>query len=225
MRGKEAAKAANRRTTTALEEVERLRAELKEESSHQSDLKNEIQRLKTEHFKEASRIAGEEVKRQLARIEKERRDRGLSDDIVNHMLYRKDMLIRNACRYISMTKGFDPYQALQMVLTWCTDKDFREGKGMARSDFLIELGVPLDGWVAGRCRVTAQWTTKGTQYSATSLDNAERQGHPDIHPLYTKNAKHWYPNIDYGGIVVVDQDEEERPGNLDLLVAERDGVI
>lgn len=224
MRGKEAAKAANQRHLAALEEIEQLKADLKAERDRQSQLKDEIQRRKTEHFQEAARIAGEEVKRQLARVEKERRDRGLSDDIVNHMTFRKDMLIRNACRYVSMTKGVDPTEALMMVMTWAYEKDFTEGKGLGRMDFLIELGVPFDGWVARTCKRIAKFKMPNIwRASAISLDKAQAEGHPDIHPKYKKE---WYPAIDYGGIVVTGlDDEEDAPSISDLLVAERDGVI
>lgn len=224
MRGKEAAKAANRRHLAAVEETEQLKADLKAERDRQSQLKDEIQRLKTEHFQEATRIASGEVKRQLARIEKERRDRGLSDDIVNHMTFRKDMLIRNACKYISMTTAALPIDALMMVMTWATEKDFKEGKGLSRADFLIELGVPFDGWVARTCKRRAHANMPDAwRASAISLERAEVEGHSDIHPKYKKE---WYPAIDYGGIVVTGlDDEEDAPSVSDLLVAERDGVI
>lgn len=222
MRGKEAAKAANRRTIAAHDEIERLKAELKAERDCQAKLKDEIQRLKADHFQEASRIAVAEVKRQLERVEKERRDRGLSDDIVNHLSFRKDMLIRNACKYVSMTKGLDPAAALMMVMTWATDKDFTEGKGLSRTDFLIELGVPFDGWVARQCRRISQFTMpKEWRHSAISLERAETEGHPDIHPKY--NPK-WYPHIDYGGIILT-EGLTEGVSVSDVLVAERDGVI
>ena len=208
MRGKKGAQAANRRakeTATALEELQSRLAE--ERAAHQQeviDLRGEIKRLRTD----ASRIAQAEVERTLKRIEDERRKRGISDNIAGDLLYQKDKFVMNACRYISMSSGRRPVGALSMVMTWMLDDDF---VGVLNGvNLLVRCGLPHDGWVA-RTLKTNKHVLKSIArrnivhglHEAISLDRAEREGHPEIHPDYDPQ---WYPRAEYGRIVLTDDE-------------------
>lgn len=203
MKGKEAASAARKRVVEAEAECEQLTRTLKNErAAHQQqvhDLEAQVRSARANHMAEAARLAAEEVKRRLDEAERERRDRGLSDDIVKHMLYRTDRFILNACRYVSMTTGELPLDALAMVLAWKTDKDVNS---LPQVDQLIELGIPLDGWVARELRSLGKWRkTAVGKVSAMSLDRADQEGHQRIDPRYRSS---WYPqNVEYGGIELV----------------------
>lgn len=222
MKGREAIRTAQRRTAEANQTVERLRAELAQATDKHrreaQDLRDEVTRLQATISREAGRIAAQEVSRRLAEAQEERRRCGLSDDIVMHLAYRKDRLIRNACRYISMIDGVAPPNALAQVLTWCTDKDIR---GLPdRVDRLIELGIPHDGWVARVLAREKYWSRterKSGTNAAISLDHAQEQDHARINPRY--NPK-WYPEIDYQGIVVV---KDEELGEPEIATSGADG--
>ncbi len=212
MKGREAVRAANRRTEEAKAEAESLRAELAKERANRKTeevyLRSEVKRLKADHMAEASRLAAEEVTRRLAQVEAERRARGMSDDIAMNNLYLKDKFVLNACKYISMTTGSRPLNALNMVMTWMTDEDFR---GFAGPELIVNLGLPSDGWV-GRflrrhkydLRRIARGYAKDGEVAAISLDHAEREGHKDIHPDYNPR---WYPEISYEVMKLIDEDE------------------
>ncbi|MFF9118345.1 hypothetical protein ACF09Y_22545 [Streptomyces massasporeus] len=210
MKGREAARAANRRTAEAQAEAEGLRGDLARERADRKAetdaLRTEIKRLKAGHIAEASRLAAEEVTRRLAQVEAERRARGLSDDITVNNLYLKDKFVLNACRYISMTTGQKPLNALAMVMTWMTNEDFY---GFKNPEVIVKLGLPSDGWVARTLRhykhdlkrVTSKRIKNGDAW-AISLDHAYEEGHPGIHPDYKPD---WYPNAIYQGFELVDE--------------------
>lgn len=211
MRGKEAVRAANRRTSEARAEAEGLRAELAQERAERRQethaLRAEIKRLKADHMAEASRLAAEEVTRRLAEIEAERNARGFSDTLTKNALYLKDKFVLNACRYISMTKGARPLQALEMVMTWMTDEDFY---GFESPDMIVKLGLPSDGWVASFLRENKQGVRRiarnrirADRPAAVALDRALQEEHPDIHPSY---RPHWYPEVDYRTAELVDDE-------------------
>lgn len=214
MKGKYAARSENRRVTEATSEIAELRAVIKREREESRAqviaLEAEVRRLRSDHLAEASRIAADEVHRRIAEAEEERKGRGMSDDIALDLMYQKDRFIFNACRYLSMTKGSNPIEALAIVLTWCTDDDIY---GIANLDFLLKLGVPRDGWVArtwqqvreAHARPTRRRIRAGTPL-AVSLDRAEQEGHSDIHPKYDPQ---WYPRVRYQGIELVDEPEAQ----------------
>jgi hypothetical protein len=219
VRGKKAAQAANRRAKEAASTVGQLQALLAEErAAHRQEvitLSGEIKRLRTD----ASRIAQAEVERTLKRIEDERRMRGMSDDIATDLMYQKDKFVMNACRYISMTTGRWPLQALPMVMTWMLDDDF---VGVLNEvNLLLKCGLPSGGWVAQMLKdnkhalrpIAKRNRARGT-HEAISLDRAEREGHPSIHPDYDPR---WYPRVEYAGIVLVD--EEGNPVSDEEAVA------
>jgi hypothetical protein len=200
-KGREAVRAARRRQAEAGSEAARLKAEMAgEREAHRievADLRAQITELRADVWHKASEMSVELTRDRLEEIEKARRAQGLSDDITVWLCWQKDRLIRNACKYISMTSGTDPYTAIAMVLTWCTDKDIRS---LLRDDmeWFIELGVPPDGWVAGRIKRDKRWQkTEQTRSSAVSLDHAIEQDHPKIHPDYKKYGAKWYPSVNY----------------------------
>lgn len=201
MRGKAAAQNANRRANEALVQAEALRRERAEERErHRAEveaLKVEVARLRSEHRDEAGKLAEAEVARQMAVIQEERRQKGLSDDVILYLAAKKDQLIMNACRYLSMTKGEKPEHVLPLVLTWALDRQFRRPPDSVKTeDFLIDLGVPLDGWTAvvfDRTRkyerYEERWGGEKFVSKTVTLDQAEQEGHPDIHPAYKPR---WY---------------------------------
>lgn len=217
-RGRDAARAARRREEEANETAHALRLELKQlKETHHAEvegLKEEIRRLRAEHLAEANRIAEEEITRKASEVEQERRNRKLQDDLIRTMTYNKDKFVRNACRYISMTKGMPPGGALPMVITWMTDADFYGLLEPAK--FMAKLGLPTDGWVrrtfvGHKNHRRMQHNKARDQMSAEdplaiSLDHAEEKGVSEIHPDY--NPK-WYPDIQYGEMDVVDDTPKE----------------
>lgn len=209
MKGREAVRAANRRTNGANAAAEQLRAELAAaQADHKWEadgLRAEIKQMKANHMAEASCLAAEEVQRRLAQIEEQRRARGLSDDVARNMLYLKDKFVLNACKYISMTTGEKPLTALSMVMTWMTDEDFY---GFEKPEMIVKLGLPMDGWVAVFLRHykhdlkrVARNRRKHGNAAAVTLEKAEREDHPDIHPDYNPR---WYPVVDYSEMELVD---------------------
>lgn len=198
MKGREAVRAANRRTEEAKAEAEALRAELAKERADRkaeaAELRSECKRLKADHMAEASRLAVEEVSRRLAQVEAERRARGLSDDMVKQSMHTLDRLVKNACRFVSMTHGLDPIDALCSVVTWMTGEDFI---GVFDADkFIVEFGFPQDGWVADLARYQryfmrndAKRVARGDEDKALNLDRVEREAKIKIHPDYVSE---WY---------------------------------
>lgn len=216
MKGREAVRAANRRTAEVTAEAEALRAELAQERAERKGeataLRSEVKRLKADHMAEASRLAGEEVRRRIAQVEEEQRASGFSYVMAKNAMYLKDKFVLNACKYISMTTGKRPLSALNMVMTWMTDEDF---VGFGRADMIVKLGLPSDGWVAMFIRDNkhdlkriARNYAKNGDVAAISLAHAERKGHEDIHPSYSPR---WYPEIDYAVMQLVDDDPASSP--------------
>lgn len=208
-RGREAARAANRRTEEARTEVQQLREELAAERRQRKveadELRAEIKRLHADQVGAASRMAADEVARRMAQLEEERRQKGFSDEVVKTMLYLKDKFVLNACRYISMTTGERPLGALSMVMTWMTDEDFY---GFENVEVIAKLGLPTDGWVARYLRQNrhdlrriARARARDGRPAAVTLDHAVAEGHSRIHPDYNPR---WYPDMRYARVEVVD---------------------
>ena len=217
MKGKYATRSENRRSADLAALVDQLQSRLqKQDASYQKrivELEQEVRRLRSDHRAEASKLADAEVHRRMEEAEEQRRKRGLSDDITYGLMYAKDKFIRNACRYLSMKTGYPVRGVLPMVMTWATDKDFF---GFDRIDLMVELGVPLDGWLARRIRGGKNWekvfvarNRKSGHAEAFTLDYVEAHREMfDVHPDYDPT---WYPAIEYGGI--------ELDGEIDEKVA------
>jgi hypothetical protein len=222
MRGKAAAQSANRRAGDAAAFAARLQTELgqvrAQRAAEVADLKAELARIKADQHAEAARLAKAECDRLLAKAEQQRRDKGISDDIVYHLMNQKDRLLMNACRYLSMRDGRPPWVVYPLVITWCTDEDFTSITNPTRLKFLLDLGVPVDGWFARMLTQSKFWDRRRRRMTpereAVSLDTAEREGHPDIHPHYKPQ---WYPCVEHGGIELVGDLEEADERVADAL--------
>jgi hypothetical protein len=210
VKGREAVRAAGRRTQEAIAEAEQARADLAaERADHKEEtdaLRAEIKKLKANQIAEAGRLAAEEVSRRLAEKEEERRRRGISDDIAKNSLYLKDKFVRNVCKHISMTTGISPVWALQVVLPWMTDEDNRVAYDHAK--MLVKLGLPSDGWVGAMLRSERFYLRNKSRSLAREgrivsvpLERAEEEGNwmgNEIHPKYEPR---WYPHVEYGSVI------------------------
>ncbi len=202
MKGKMAAQSANRRAVVAATSAAGLREELADaRSRHKAEvlgLKVELARLRREINVEAARL----VAKERERLENKRRELGLTTDFVFGMMVAKDSFVRQAARYISMTKGLMPDDALAMVLTWMTVRPVRHLDD--RKDWLLENGLPIDGWVGRTIRRQRFWRRAaqhmGQLDGFMTLDAAIEAGHPDIHPGYRDS---WYPPVEYRGLELV----------------------
>jgi hypothetical protein len=194
VKGKQAAAAARRREADALAEVEKVKREKAEQKAkHEEEinrLRTELAELRNNVAAEAARLAGEEVRRLLEEKQAERQARGLSDATVEALAERKDALIKQACRYISMQTGEPPMMALRVVITWMSGEPYG---GQVTEDWLVQRhGLPRDGWVMSLFRLNryadrAQGKAHG--YATMTLDQAEESEHPAIHPGYRTE---WY---------------------------------
>jgi hypothetical protein len=234
--GRDAARTAKRREREALAQADDLRrqlqAELGRHAAEIEDLNVEIRRLRAEHVREAGVIVEREVERLMALAAKEREARGLSDERVRGIVGRKERLILNACRYLSMTKGITPIEAVSYVVTWATGKDFI---GVVDGDVGRFCTNVLDcfpnGWVslqllsAKPARVHRPSDLKGERFKqrlvreglespAISLDHAEEREHEDICAEYDPT---WYKGIEDLAVV----GEEATP--LDLSISAKRG--
>lgn len=212
MKGKEAIGAARRREAEAEERASGAAQQLKDErDEHKTEvaaLRTEIRRLQADHLAEAGRIASEEVRRRQAEVEDARNRSGMSDDIAIALMWQKDRLIRNACKYLSMTQGVYPTEAICLVLTWATDKGL--DRNLSPTALAAALGVPVKGWTVKVWRGEYEWSrrvgggTGGTPSLKTvSLDEAIESGREDIHPNYQRK---WYPPLKYGEIISLDEE-------------------
>ena len=198
-RGKEAVQAANRRAadaeTTLAVAKERLAAERVEIHAENERLKLEVQRLNREADSIAAERADAQVRQRLEELENERHRRGLTEEVVVYLARAKDFLIRNACKYVSMTTGEPPDIALPMVLAWMTERTIHEVS--ENEDFLLSLGLPLDGWVASESKQIKRRQDYGRRgpkgVAAISLTDAEQELDPRIHPDYQTR---WYVHVD-----------------------------
>lgn len=213
-KGKYANRAENRRTDSAEAEVVRLRAELVAQRDSAAatikDLSAQVLDLKTDVLGHANKLVSAEVARRIEAFHEERKMRGLSDDILKQHAMKQDRLMFNACRYLSMTKGYEPLKALDLVMTWVTDDDYFGAYDPVK--LVIELGVMGGGWVDRTLRsIDRTWERGMTRRNkrrntarAVALDHvaeiveADPEGNGfEIHPKY--NPK-WYPRIKYYGM-------------------------
>lgn len=190
-RGKQAAASARRKATRAQEKTDevksRLQAEREQSDQEIKNLKAEVHRLKTDHLLEAQRLAAEEISRVRAEHEETTAQLKAVVEGAQQIMYTKDYLVANACRYISMTIGDTPLEALDMVVTWMTGEDFHE-EILNYEAFLERLALPPDGWVGTLWKRNKHLNPLRTG-SAISLENAEKVGHDRIHKDYNPA---WY---------------------------------
>jgi hypothetical protein len=218
VKGKQGVASARRREHEAKSKAELLTQQAKNERegfiAQINELRAEVRRLHAEHTREAGQIAAAEVERILAAKEKERADRGLSDSIAIGMMYEKDKLIRNACRYLSMTKGLDPLDALPVVLAWQTDKQV--WRVPSATTLAGRLGVAKDGWVVAQSKRLSQYWERAIKrgfkdkgrpeaYSLDYVDAHLDEFKDRIHERYNPA---WYPPISYGTSWMPDLDED-----------------
>ena len=189
MKGKAAAQNANRRANEAGTAVEVMKAQLKEqERLHREEvnrLKSEIRILRND----MNRFAGEAAAGMQEQINTSRGDARKALGGTYGALKMADRFAFNACRYISMTKGYTPASALGMVLTWVTELDTQETifQTGSRESFLLRAGIAPNGWVAKVIRDERFWMGKLARRGETAgitLDRALAEGHRDIHPRY-----------------------------------------
>ncbi|MFD8415496.1 hypothetical protein ACFV2Q_27665 [Streptomyces sp. NPDC059650] len=155
MKGKEAARMAQRRLREAEEHVTALQAELK---ALQTRLHDETRQLRAENAslaldieKQAGRLAAQTVadlREQLAAAT------GSLRGMEEAQAQQRDTLIRNTCRALSMQHGQPPVQVLGRVIPWITGEGI---SGVRDVDALIDrVGVPVKGWTAGILRSNRQ---------------------------------------------------------------------
>lgn len=218
-RGREAARAAARRAIEAQEQAaakdQELAALRSEHKAEATALRDEIKRLRADHMAEASKLAAEEVKRRIDALQEEQRRRGFTEEMLGDLLFQKERLVWNACRYISMTTGLGPGNALEMVITWMADKDFNGAADVPR--LIAKLGLPDDGWVAtmltaGRYFDRLRWRKEQRRgvASAEGLDTVLETGKFrgqwfEPHGNYRES---WYPRSPFGGFEVAHADDE-----------------
>lgn len=211
MKGKEAIGAARRREaeadSRAAAALDQLKSERQRNADETNALKSEVRRLRSDHLAEAERIAAVEVRKRMAEAEDARRESGMSDDIAIAMLWHKDRFIHNACKFLSMTRGIYPAEAISWVLAWATDRSL--DRNMSPVQMATTLGVPPNGWTIRTWRNDYyEWSQRvGGKVArepitkTVSLDEALLAGHPDIHPGYQPR---WYPPLNYGEMTMDD---------------------
>lgn len=226
VRGKCASQSANRRAAESQARCKALELELRvERETHKAELdklRGELTALRADMLHKAGQMAKRAVEKERREAEENRRRRGLSDEIAQMLMNSRDRFVMNACRYLSMTRGMKPLDALPLVITWATDKDFY-GYGMKPVDYVVELGVRPDGWVAHQLRTIQRSRLKtkveGKQTKACreagapealALDNVEEReeqnpGAFEIHPKYRKS---WYPPVRHTRYVPVGDKED-----------------
>jgi len=206
MRGKQAAKAANRRAQVAQAKTDEVKGRLSKEREDSDarikELEAEVRRLKDNHRAEAERLAAEEI----ARIREEMK--GVADQRAQlaegllDVMKSKEYLVFNACRFLSMVEGIPPFHAMARVATWVTEEDF--GGVTDIEEYLTKLALPADGWVAALLRrnrnisrtLKRQTANGGTPF-AISIDEAQKQNHDLIHEKYQPS---WYEERPVGGV-------------------------
>jgi hypothetical protein len=207
-RGKCAAKAEKRREDSALEEIRTLKAQLQAERDGRrmetEELKTQVVKLRGEIMREAAALADKKVADRLEQIAAERRKRDVTEEMAVTLINQHDYFIREACRYISMTTGCEPVQALAVVWSWMDGKDVY---AVSAKD-LMERGVTPSGWVALMLRMRSEGLQayknsrrvrreRGKEIApmAVSLDHAEERAEEfNIHPGYRK-WKQYYRDV------------------------------
>jgi hypothetical protein len=175
-RGRDAARAAHRREVAVQGEVAKLRAQLAEErASHRGEvetLKAEVVKLRADARRKAGEIAEGVISSSLAVVAEAQEDVGALEDITKTFAKQRDVMIREACRYISMTTGASPEHALEVVWTWLTGRDLPDGFKSVPD--LVEFGISPHGWVALIFRKRVRFNAR----LARNRDRLRRRGIP-----------------------------------------------
>lgn len=222
-RGKDAASAARRRQLASQEATAALRVQLADErAAHHAEteaLKAEIVKLKADARRKASEIAEASIEASRAEVAKEQGDHRQLQDVTYILGKQRDVFIREACRYISMTTGVGPGRALEVVWTWLTSEEMPYG--FTSVPDLATWGIIPDGWVGGVLRSQVLFHTRVAKNRSrlarrglsvvgggpVTLDQAEEIAeNPEapehdhfrkiIHPEYRKWRKYYRPVID-----------------------------
>jgi hypothetical protein len=203
VKGKQAARAANRRADTAEAKAEELKGRLASERSdwdiREKSLKEEIGRLKNGLIEEAGRLAAEEISRLNEELIQARRQLSEAEARVEAEAEARDYLMRNMCKYISMTEGVQPSLALGRVITWLTNKPYTQNADVNAT--LRDLQLPSDGWVAKLLRRGATYLKDRGGETSVPLDYAEE--HHEEFPVHPGYQSIWYakeaaPRLDGG---------------------------
>lgn len=197
MRGKQAAAAANRRADAAEQKARDLAARLKTEREARDEetkaLKKEIGDLKSGLIEEAARLASAEILRlkeeiivltgQLSEANEHRREASKA----------RDYLMRNMCKYISMTKGLPPTEAVTMAATWLTNEQFSEKTDTAT--IAMRLDLPPDGWVMTELRRAQTYMVAESLggHQAVPLDEVDTK--LDQFTVHKRYQPDWYEKM------------------------------
>lgn len=197
MKGKEAVRSARRREAEAQGKAESLKTQLskqkREYEGQVTKLKAELAGLRGSLQATATSLAEEEI----VKAQRER-DTALArcneyEETLADLAEKKDLLAFNACKYLSMVHGHLPMGVIRTVITWMTGESYR---GSISSDFLVEQGLPAEGWVVTTWkrsqyaeRSYKKMVESGEVPEMQSVDDLEQYRVSEIHPKY---RKHWY---------------------------------
>lgn len=198
MRGKQAAAAANRRADAAEAQVvdlkKRLRAHKVEHAAENQALKDEIGQLKTNLIEEAARLGAKEIARLKEKIISLTAELSEASEIRRQEAKARDYLMRNMCKYVSMTRGLLPSEAVSNVITWLTNEPFSQ-----KSDTAViadRLGLPMDGWVMTELRrsQTLMVNESALGHEAVPLDQVDEDLerfaiHKDYRPVWYEKMR------------------------------------
>lgn len=189
-RGREAARAAQRRAAEAAEKLgtaQKQADETRERAQEENQkLREEIAALHREMEQRAGQLAGQELAAARAATHTAGQQRAAAVEQLKEALDHRDHLVREACRYVSMTTGQPPMAALAVVSTWITGK--RPQFKLPPAGILASLGLPAAGWAAH----TLTHAGRAARIAATnviSLDEAEDSGGTHVHTAYRSD---WY---------------------------------
>lgn len=211
MKGREAARAAQRRELNLQERVAELETALTETKrqwrTEVAAANAENLRLRSAIHEEAQSLAESAAADRIRKYEQMLRDKGMHEGVLRTWVVGKDKFLRNAARYVSMTTGEHPADAIQIVVTWMTDRPWEPIQDVKK--FCLRFGLPPDGWVARWLKRDRffQKTELGST-KAVNLDVAIAEKYPRIHPAYQDK---WYPPLKYGGELTFTDDDEETP--------------
>lgn len=192
VKGRQAARASARQNAEATNTIVKLKedfaAATKMYDEHVSELRAEIEELRNQMREEATTIAMDEVIRLTAEKEEETARRSACEEKNDELAWRKDVLVYNTCKYLSMSLGLDVAGALGMISTWMLDKDYDSPLTV---DMLVENGLPHDGWACMYTRASKNLIKSfhgslrsGENSMFLELGNVEKLRPDTIHRMY-----------------------------------------
>lgn len=203
MKGREAARAAERRQYELTEQLNKLKEEhatlKKLHADEVAALRAEKRTLRDSMREEATQLAAKEIARLTNEREEEYERRALCEDRLDDLAWRKDVLLYNACRYLSMSLGLDVVNALGMISTWMLDKNYDE---VVTEAMMIDEGVPADGWICTNLRANQTRVKPFHNLLLRSDENSmfialgkvEELRPSTVHPLYRAEAFAAHPD-------------------------------